>query len=355
MPIPKPRTNESRQDFLNRCMGDDTMVDEYNSNQRLAVCTNEYDSKEDSIEAEAKREIRKDVYDNPGEATARAKEIGCVGIHTHDADGNKVFMPCKTHEEYTELTGRELSGYKPKKPKKKEYSSEDVESNVTDLKNTIELRSELKAYMPNDDEEEEDKEYGKFEGYGSVFGNKDLGNDVIEKGAFVKSLKKRKPYQVKLLYQHKTDMPIGVFDEIKEDEHGLQVKGRLALKTQAGQEAYELMKMGALDGLSIGFRVNPKEVSYDKRSNKRIIKEVDLMEVSLVTFPMNPKATVLSVKGEEITIREWENGLRDAFSISRSEAKVAAKAVTDAFSQREVGSNAELVDAIKNLTLTLKS
>ena len=56
-------------------------------------------------------------------------------------------------------------------------------------------------------------------------------------------------------------MPIGVFDEIKEDSHGLYVKGRLALKTQAGQEAYELLKMGALDGLSIGFRVNPKEVS----------------------------------------------------------------------------------------------
>ena len=76
--------------------------------------------------------------------------------------------------------------------------------------------------------------------------------------------------------------------KIKEDDHGLVVKGRLALKTQAGAEAYELLKMGALDGLSIGFRVNPKEVSYDKRGNKRIIKEVDLMEVSLVTFPMNP-------------------------------------------------------------------
>ena len=150
-------------------------------------------------------------------------------------------------------------------------------------------------------------------------------------------------------------MPIGVFDEIKEDEHGLVVKGRLALKTQAGKEAYELLKMGALDGLSIGFRVNPKEVSYDKRGNKRIIKEVDLMEVSLVTFPMNPQATVRSVKGEEISIREWENGMRDAVSLSRSEAKMAAKAVTDAFGQRDVDTNAELVDAIKNLTLTLKS
>ena len=221
-----------------------------------------------------------------------------------------------------------------------------------DTKDFLEVKSELKAY---EDEDEENKEYGEFEGYGSVFGNKDLGNDVIEKGAFSKSLRKRKAKGVKLLYQHKSDMPIGVFDEIKEDEHGLVVKGRLALKTQAGAEAYELLKMGALDGLSIGFRVNPKEVSYDKRANKRIIKEVDLMEVSLVTFPMNPQATVRSVKGEQYSIREWENGLRDAFNLSRSEAKVAAKAVTKCFDQREVDESAELVDAIKELTLTLKT
>ena len=68
----------------------------------------------------------------------------------------------------------------------------------------------------DDDDEDEDKDYGSFEGYGSVFGNKDLGNDVIETGAFAKSLKRKKPHNVKLLYQHKTDMPIGVFDEIKE-------------------------------------------------------------------------------------------------------------------------------------------
>jgi len=352
MPIPKPNSNETRQNFLKRCMGDETMTSEYtDTDQRLAVCTNEYDSeKEDSIENEEKEEIRKDVFDNPIEANARAREIGCVGSHSHDEDGNKVYMPCKTHEEYTELTGDEVSGYKPKKPKKKE--EEDLIDNLAELKDILEVKSELKAY---EDEEEENKEYGEFEGYGSVFGNKDLGNDVIEKGAFAKSLRRRKAKGVKLLYQHKSDMPIGVFDEIKEDEHGLVVKGRLALKTQAGAEAYELLKMGALDGLSIGFRVNPKEVSYDKRGGKRIIKEVDLMEVSLVTFPMNPQATVRSVKGEEISIREWENGLRDAFSLSRSEAKVAAKAVTKCFDQREVDESAELVDAIKELTLTLKS
>ena len=292
-------------------MGDDTMTSEYtDTDQRLAVCTNEYDSnKEDSIENDEKH--------------IRAVE---------ETDDSYIIEFGKSKPD-SEETVDEMN------------SEKEVE------KESIEIKSSIKAY----DNEDEDKNYGTFEGYGSVFGNKDLGNDVIEAGAFAKSLKKRKPQNVKLLYQHKSDMPIGVFDEIREDDHGLVVKGRLALKTQAGAEAYELLKMGALDGLSIGFRVNPKEVSYDKRGNKRIIKEVDLMEVSLVTFPMNPQATVRSVKGEEISIREWENGMRDAFSLSRSEAKMAAKAVTDAFGQRDVDTNVELVEAIKNLTLTLKS
>ena len=285
------------------------MTNEYtNSDQRLAVCTNEYDSnKEDSTENDEKhiREVR------------------------------------ETDDSYIIEFGKS-------KPDQEEEDEMEDAKQTTDV---VEIKSELKAY----DDDEEDKNYGTFEGYGSVFGNKDLGNDVIEKGAFKKSLRKRTNKGVKLLYQHKSDMPIGVFDEIKEDEHGLYIKGRLALKTQAGAEAYELLKMGALDGLSIGFRVNPKEVSYDKRGNKRIIKEVDLMEVSLVTFPMNPQATVRSIKGQEISIREWENGLRDAFNLSRSEAKVAAKAVTKCFDQRDVDTNTELVDAIKQLTKTLNS
>lgn len=331
-------------------MGDNTMSDGYtNSEQAIDVSINEYDSHEYSSQNDTKEEISKDAFDNPIEANARAKEIGCVGTHTMDKDGNKIYMPCKTHAEYTELTGREVSGYGyGKKPKKD--SDEDLDIQV-DEKDILEVKSELKAYQ----DESESKEYGMFEGYGSVFGNKDLGNDVIEKGAFTKSIRRRTNKGVKLLYQHKSDMPIGVFDEIKEDDHGLVVKGRLALKTQAGAEAYELLKMGALDGLSIGFKINPAEVSYDRRSNKRIIKEVDLMEVSLVTFPMNPQATVRSVKGQEISIREWEKGMRDAFNLSRSESKMAAKAVTDVFVQREVDTSAELVDAIKNLTLTLKS
>ena len=279
------------------------MTSEFTQNEpKLAVRTEEYDSQEDSTQNDEKH--------------IRAVQ--------------------ETDDSYIVEFGKDMT----EPTEESDYEEEEKEE-----KSYIEVKSEIKA----------DSEDGVFEGYGSVFNNTDLGNDIIKSGAFTKSLDQRGHKGVKLLYQHKSDMPIGVFDEIKEDEHGLVVKGRLALKTQAGAEAYELLKMGALDGLSIGFRVNPKEVSYDKRGNKRIIKEVDLMEVSLVTFPMNPQATVRSVKGEEISIREWENGLRDAFSLSRSEAKVAAKAVTKCFDQREVDESAELVDAIKELTLTLKT
>ena len=331
------------------------MSSEYTPNEpELAVRTEEYDSHEDSNQNDDfKREVSKDVFTTEEEAEARAEEIGCSGTHTHDDDGNTVFMPCGSHADYTRLTGEELeneeSGYgyggrmkKPKKPKKKEAC--DCEDNIAELKSYIEVHSEIKA---------DENQDGTFEGYGSVFNNTDLGNDVIKSGAFTKSLAERGNKGVKLLYQHKSDMPIGVFDEIVEDSHGLRVKGRLALGTTAGRDAYELLKMGALDGLSIGFRVNPKEVSYDKRKGQRIIKEVDLMEISLVTFPMNPKATVRQVKGEEISIREWENGMRDAFNLSRSEAKVAAKDVNQAFTQRDVDVDAEVVEAIKQLTLTI--
>lgn len=240
---------------------------------------------------------------------------------------------------------------------------DDSSENIEDINDScepeyLEVKTDIKMFM----EDDEDKDQGTFEGYASVFENIDLGNDIIKRGAFTKSIRKRKAKGVKMLYQHKSDMPIGVFDEIKEDDHGLYVKGRLALKTTAGRDAYELLKMGALDAMSIGFRANQKEISYDKRTKARQIGEVDLLEVSLVTFPMNPQAQIRSVKGEDLSKREWENGLREAFSLSRSEAKVAAKAVHQAFEAKEdsemLGScdnDAELVNAIKKLTQNLKT
>ena len=161
------------------------------SNLESSVNTSGYiEDIEDSNDAKA--ELRRDVFSTEKEAADRAEEIGCVGTHSHDEDGQEVFMPCKTHEEYIDKVGMDV--------RQDDHHQE--------------VKAEIKAYH---DDEDEDKQYGKFEGYGSVFGNKDLGNDVIQSGAFAKSLKRKKPKDVKLLYQHKSEMPIGVFDEIKED------------------------------------------------------------------------------------------------------------------------------------------
>tara|TARA_R100000426_G_C4818124_1_gene109331 strand:- start:496 stop:1428 length:933 start_codon:yes stop_codon:yes gene_type:complete len=307
MPIPKPRSDESRDDFIQRCMDDDTMLDEYSDvDQRLAVCLSNLEKATSTEEEKHVRAVREteDAY-----IIEFGKHMEEDGYHDDD---------------------------------------EDEEDDEKKSESCFECPVELKAM----DGEEENK--GMFEGYASVFNNADLGNDVILSGAFTKSLKKTGAKGVKLLYQHKADMPIGVFESIEEDKRGLKVRGKLALQTQMGHEAYELMKMGALDGLSIGFRVSPKGQSYDAKGKRRMIKEVELMEISLVTFPMNPKAKIRSVKGDEFTIREWENGLRDVFHLSRSEAKMAAKAVHDAFNQRDADLDADLAAAVKSLTKTLK-
>jgi uncharacterized protein len=160
-------------------------------------------------------------------------------------------------------------------------------------------------------------EDGTFTGYGSVFGVKDSYDEIVEPGAFVESLSVRKPA---LLWQHRSGEPIGVYTEIREDNIGLFMTGQLALKTQRGAEAYELMKMGAVSGLSIGFQT--REDSYDKVTGIRTLKKVDLWEVSLVTFPANDSARVQRVKTfEEMkSINEIEDCLRDA-GFSRTEAK----------------------------------
>ena len=202
-----------------------------------------------------------------------------------------------------------------------------------------------------------DEEEGTFSGYGSIFGNKDLGNDIVVEGAFAKSIGRKGAKAVKLLYQHRQDEPIGVFDEITEDRRGLKVKGRLAMGTQRGREVYELMKMGALDGLSIGYRVEPKYVDYDEKGKTRRLKSVDLMEISAVTFPMNPRARVQAVKGTDRSIREWETFLRDEGNLSRNEAKAAANAVTKALEQRDAvkEETPKVLEALNSLTNILKT
>ena len=196
------------------------------------------------------------------------------------------------------------------------------------------------------------EEDGSFEGYGSVFNNKDLGNDVIKYGAFSESIKSKKPKQIKLLYQHKTDEPIGVIDSLEEDSRGLKIKGRLAMKTQKGKEVYELMKMGALDSMSIGYRLSPDDYKYSDKLKKRTISNLDLMEISMVTFPMNPKAKVTKVKLAEMDVRELEKYLCD-IGMTNSVAEQSAGVLFKSFN-REVNEQGDLVNSLKHLTDTIK-
>ena len=162
---------------------------------------------------------------------------------------------------------------------------------------------------------------GTVEGYGSVFGVRDNYDDVIAKGAFTQSLKDHKAAGTMpaMLWQHDADKPIGVWTEMVEDEKGLRIKGQLAMETVKGKEAHALLKMGALNGLSIGFM--SKEWSYDRETEVRTLTAIDLWEVSLVTFPANEKARVTNVKSadEMATPKDAEKALRDA-GFSKSDA-----------------------------------
>lgn len=137
---------------------------------------------------------------------------------------------------------------------------------------------------------------GFFCGYASVFHLKDQHGDIITPNAFKKSLEqwKAKESLPKLLWQHDQTQPIGVWHEIFEDNHGLFVKGQLLLELQQAREAYALLKAGIIDGMSIGFRP-VKTRRYGKEQN-RFIEEIDLQEISLVTFAANQQAKVTAVK-----------------------------------------------------------
>jgi HK97 family phage prohead protease len=135
---------------------------------------------------------------------------------------------------------------------------------------------------------------GLFEGYASLFGIADLGGDLVMPGAFRESLLRRGAHGVKLLWQHDPAEPLGTWREIGEDGRGLFVRGRLDLAVGRAREVNALMKSGAVDGLSIGFRTQLSR--RDEKSGLRRLEKLDLWEVSIVTFPMLPEARVSAVK-----------------------------------------------------------
>ena len=133
-------------------------------------------------------------------------------------------------------------------------------------------------------------EAGDFAGYASVFNVRDDAGDIVLPGAFRRSLERTGPAAVRMLWQHDVGRPIGVWRDIREDNRGLFVRGRLALSTAAGREAAELIRIGAVDGLSIGFRTI--RASRDRLRKARLLHEVELWEISLVTFPMLRSARI---------------------------------------------------------------
>ena len=168
----------------------------------------------------------------------------------------------------------------------------------------------------------ESKDVFTFVGYGSVFGEIDSYNDVVVKGAFNTSLAKHKTKnrKVVMLHQHQANNPIGVYSVVKEDDTGLYVEGEINLKVQQGREDAALMEQGALTGLSIGY--NTVNAKYDPESDLLFLTEVDLWEISPVTFPAGDTARVNSIKAIESadSIRDVESILRDA-GFSKTEAQ----------------------------------
>lgn len=211
----------------------------------------------------------------------------------------------------------------------------------------------------------------RFKGYGAVFGNRDSYDDVIEKGAFAATLamaEKSGQYPAMLL-QHgggffgsAMDMtPIGVWDVLSEDSKGLKVDGVLA-GTPRGIEVYTLMKMKprpAITGLSIGYIAKKFTVGTKQGEPRRVLHEIDLMEISPVTFPANGKARVTGVKsvsGSLLTEREFEQLLQDA-GLSRSESRVVTtQGYKSLLTMQDAGSEElnQLAEMIRRNTATMQ-
>jgi HK97 family phage prohead protease len=203
---------------------------------------------------------------------------------------------------------------------------------------------------------ETDTETMTFEGYGAVFGNVDSYGDVIAPGAFADTLTKSKDTGIMpaMLMQHggaglsaEDNMPIGKWTDIFEDEKGLKVTGELA-GTEKGRDMHTLMKMGAIDGLSIGYMVDEFKAGVKASDPARTLTKLNLVEISPVTFPANGEARIHAVKSiDEIkTLADVEDALRDV-GLSNKEAKNLIAKVKDA-NQRDADESETLVNALKS-------
>lgn len=175
---------------------------------------------------------------------------------------------------------------------------------------------------------------GSIEGYASRFGQVDQGGDMVMQGAYAASLLTGK--KIKMLWQHDPCQPIGVWDDVHEDTTGLWVKGRILSAVERGAEAIALLSAGAIDGMSIGYRtIDAAQATVDGQV-VRELKQLDLWEVSIVTFPMQTTATIRSRKAEDWDDPRFvENYLREGGCTNSRAKGITSKGVKA--SQRDVG------------------
>lgn len=325
--MPMPGSSETEEEFISRCMGDEeAMADFPDEDQRYAVCISKWEGKADGFsptEAMAREATRglewREEFNRGGTeiGVARARDIKNrrnLSLDTvkrmksyfarHEVD--KQGQGWSPGEDGYPSAGRiawSLWGGDPGKS---------WANNIVDREDSKSMEPIQHKAVALTLKKEPDQD-GIFEGYASVFGVVDQGMDVVERGAFRKSLGSRK---VKMLWQHDMSQPIGVWDEIYEDERGLFVRGRLLKEVEKGREAMALLRAGAIDSMSIGYRTMEAMPEGDGRVRK--LMEVDLFEISLVTFPMLPDAKVTNVKSIT-TERDFERFLRDA-GYSRKDA-----------------------------------
>jgi hypothetical protein len=207
------------------------------------------------------------------------------------------------------------------------------------------------------------KDDGTFSGYGSVFGNVDSYREIVLPGAFAKSLEvlASSADPLPALWQHQPDKPIGGYTLLKEDDHGLYVEGFLLKdEVQQAKEAYALMKRRLVKGLSIGYYVRAD--SYDEKTGYRSLIELDLREISPVTFPANEQAQVENVKsalacmlkaGELPNTRMFEDFLREAGFTKTQAAAIAVHGLSKLHRGEPDSKQGDVLQLLSDFKLTL--
>ncbi|MCA7084070.1 HK97 family phage prohead protease [Cupriavidus sp. DB3] len=221
-----------------------------------------------------------------------------------------------------------------------------VRHSVTDLRFSPAARFETRAVA----------ESGLIEGFASTFnGPPDSHGDIVSPGAFAASLREHaaRGTAPAMLWSHKPSEPIGRWIDLQETRDGLLVTGKLNLESTRGRDAYAHLKAGDVTGLSIGFQVAPGGQEY--RGDVRVLKSVDLAEISIVSMPANRDALITAVKSragsKPQTIRELERALRDMGFSQKEASGIALHGWRDADSGSELR---EAVLAIREFTQQLK-